>query len=75
MDFRWNEWNLEHVTAHGVTPAEAERVVLLAGKLQRFCRGDNKWAVWGRGVGGGGCCRSSSCSKRMIPFTLSTHAL
>ena len=52
MRFRWNQWNLEHVTEHGVTPAEAESVVLRAGRLQRFRRGDDKWAVWGRGVGG-----------------------
>jgi uncharacterized DUF497 family protein len=52
MEFRWNEWNVEHVIAHGVTPAEAERVVLLAGKMQRFRRGDDKWAVWGPGTGG-----------------------
>ena len=27
MDFRWNEWNEEHVANHGVLPQEAEVVV------------------------------------------------
>ena len=27
MEFRWNEWNIEHVGKHGVTPSEAEYVV------------------------------------------------
>ena len=27
MEFRWNEWNLDHVSKHGVTPDEAEYVV------------------------------------------------
>ena len=26
-DFRWNEWNLEHIGIHGTRPAEAEYVV------------------------------------------------
>ena len=27
MEFRWNDWNLEHATCHGVSPDEAEYVV------------------------------------------------
>lgn len=27
MQFRWNDWNLEHIAAHGVTWQEAEWVV------------------------------------------------
>lgn len=27
MDFRWNDWNLEHVAVHGVEIEEAEHVV------------------------------------------------
>ena len=26
-EFRWNEWNVEHIGVHGVSPAEAEFVV------------------------------------------------
>jgi uncharacterized DUF497 family protein len=39
-EFRWNEWNLEHVTRHGVSPAEAERIV------------DNPSCGWPRRIGG-----------------------
>jgi hypothetical protein len=27
MEFRWNEWNADHVAKHGVTPLQAEYVV------------------------------------------------
>jgi heme oxygenase len=27
VDFRWNEWNVEHLGRHGVTPEAAEEVV------------------------------------------------
>jgi hypothetical protein len=27
MNFRWNEWNIDHVGEHGVDSDEAERVV------------------------------------------------
>jgi len=53
MDFRWNDWNTEHLANHGVEPDEAEAVVRSAGPhypLQR--RGDDKWLVVGRGSGG-----------------------
>lgn len=26
-EFRWNDWNIEHIARHGVWPAEAEQVV------------------------------------------------
>jgi uncharacterized DUF497 family protein len=26
-EFRWNEWNVEHIARHGVGPEEAEEVV------------------------------------------------
>ena len=52
MDFRWNEWNVEHVVDHGVLPTEAEAVVESA--CPPFPRKveDDKWLVWGRGLGG-----------------------
>lgn len=52
MDFRWNEWNIEHVSRHGVEPEEAEDVV--RGSLRAFPRRieDDKWLAWGRGTGG-----------------------
>jgi len=30
MPFRWNEWNTQHIAAHGVDPDEAEIVVTQA---------------------------------------------
>ncbi len=52
MDFRWNEWNTEHIAGHGVAPAEAEAVI--QGARPPFPRRieDDKWLVWGRGLGG-----------------------
>ncbi len=52
MQFRWNEWNIEHIAGHGVAVEEAEEVVRKA--KQPFPRriGDDKWLVWGPGHGG-----------------------
>jgi uncharacterized DUF497 family protein len=49
VEFRWNEWNLDHATRHGVTPAEAE-VLVRRGPARHV--GDNKYRVQGRGTGG-----------------------
>jgi uncharacterized DUF497 family protein len=53
VDFRWNEWNWEHVQNHGVEPDEAEAVVEQARQPYPLYRGDGKWLVWGSGRGGG----------------------
>ena len=46
MRFRWNEWNEEHIGGHGVSPEEAEDVVL--GAKQPFPRSrEDKYLVWG----------------------------
>jgi len=52
MEFRWNEWNLDHVPKHGVTPDEAEFVVRHAKLPYPRRHGEDKWLVWGRGNGG-----------------------
>jgi hypothetical protein len=50
--FRWNAWNLEHATRHGVTPEEAEHVVRFArSPYPRHHRKDT-WLVVGRADGG-----------------------
>jgi len=49
VEFRWNEWNLDHATRHGVSPAEAESLVR-RGNSRNI--GDNKYRVRGRGAGG-----------------------
>ena len=48
MDFRWNDWNEEHITNHGVSVAEAESVAR-SGKPQY--RPDGKYLAVGRGQG------------------------
>ena len=52
MDFRWDDWNVEHIAAHGVTTAEAESVVENAASPYPLHREHDKWLVWGRGRGG-----------------------
>ena len=52
MDFRWNDWNIEHIGKHGVTPEEAELVVTCAARPFPRRIDEDKWLVWGRGNGG-----------------------
>jgi uncharacterized DUF497 family protein len=52
MEFRWNEWNLEHVAKHGVSWKEAEMVVRGARRSFPKKIEDDKWLAWGRGHGG-----------------------
>jgi len=52
MDFRWNDWNEEHVQKHGVSVEEAERVVENARSPFPRMIEDDKRLVWGRGKGG-----------------------
>lgn len=51
IEFRWNEWNLDHATRHGVSVAECERVVRIAKRPYPLARGDGKYLVVGRGQG------------------------
>jgi len=46
--FRWNGWNVEHVGKHGVTPEEAEAVVLNAQRPYPSYEGDGKFLVRGQ---------------------------
>lgn len=52
MEFRWNDWNVEHVASHGVMPWEAENVVVRAAPPYPLRRADDKWLVWGKTPGG-----------------------
>jgi hypothetical protein len=47
-EFRWNEWNVDHIAGHGVVPEEAEDVVNSARRPWPEKVGDGKWRVWGR---------------------------
>jgi uncharacterized DUF497 family protein len=51
-EFRWNSWNLEHATRHGVSPEEAEAVVRSARAPFPEQIKDDKLLVMGRGQGG-----------------------
>jgi uncharacterized DUF497 family protein len=52
MEFRWNEWNIEHIGSHGVDPEEAELVVRQAKQPFPLRYPDEKFLVWGLGRGG-----------------------
>ena len=51
MQFRWIDWNREHVTEHGVDPDEAEMVVRNARSPFPRKIKEDKWLVVGRGRG------------------------
>ena len=52
MDFRWLEWNVEHLARHGVDLEEAEGVVRAASNPYPQRIADHKLLVWGAGRGG-----------------------
>ncbi len=52
MQFRWIDWNREHIAEHGVEREEAEMVARNAKPPFPRKIGDDKWLVIGRGVGG-----------------------
>jgi uncharacterized DUF497 family protein len=47
VDFRWNEWNADHVGQHGVEPEAAEDVVEEATAPYPRRIGEDKLLVWG----------------------------
>ena len=51
MEFRWNDWNTQHVAEHGIEPGECETVVRAPSRHYPKYIGDGKWLVWGRGRG------------------------
>ena len=52
MEFRWNDWNLEHIAEHGIGPEEAQGVVERASAPFPRKIDDEKELVWGPGRGG-----------------------
>jgi uncharacterized DUF497 family protein len=50
--FRWNEWNREHATRHGVSQWEAEHAVDNSTRGLPIRCGKKKLMVQGRGEGG-----------------------
>jgi uncharacterized DUF497 family protein len=47
MEFRWIDWNIEHLGRHGVTPEEANEIVLRARQPYPKYMGDGRWLAWG----------------------------
>ena len=47
-EYRWNEWNVGHISEHGVEPAEAEAVVDGARRPWLRYDGDGKYRVRGK---------------------------
>jgi uncharacterized DUF497 family protein len=47
VEFRWNEWNESHISAHGVEPEEAEEVVRRARPPYPLVSAGEKFLVWG----------------------------
>lgn len=52
MEFRWIDWNRDHLAEHGVDPEEAEMVVRQASAPFPRKIEEEKWLVIGRGWGG-----------------------
>ena len=52
MDFRWNEWNEDHVGRHGIQPEAAEHVVETARTPFPRRIDDDKWLAWGQDMSG-----------------------
>ena len=48
MLFSWDDWNTEHIVAHGVNRAEAEHVVRNAAVPFPRDVGGEKFSVWGQ---------------------------
>ncbi len=52
MDFRWTDWNVEHIARHGVDPAAAEDAILGAARGFPRRAGADKWLAWGPDANG-----------------------
>lgn len=52
IEFRWNDWNLEHGTRHGCTVEEIESVLRNAGHGWPRKSGQGRYVVEGRSRGG-----------------------
>jgi uncharacterized DUF497 family protein len=49
MEFRWNAWNLDHATRHGISVAESE-LLIRRGRPRHV--GDNKYRIRGQSASG-----------------------
>ena len=51
-DFRWNDWNVDHIALHGVTVEQAEYLVVSARRPWPSYEGDGRWLVRGQDANG-----------------------
>ena len=68
MEFRWNEWNVEHIGNHGVSSAAAETVVRNATRPFPRKTDEDKWIVWGRDESG------RTCEVDLFGTTMNQHS-
>jgi uncharacterized DUF497 family protein len=47
-EFRWNEWNLEHIAEHGISPEEAQEIVRAARRPYPRLEGKRQYRVRGQ---------------------------
>ncbi len=52
MDFKWNDWNVDHIAEHGVNPPEAELLIEHARQPYPKDVGDGRHLVRGQTPGG-----------------------
>jgi len=52
MQFRWIDWNRDHIAEHGVAPEEAEMVVRGAKPPFPIKIEEDKWLTKGQGISG-----------------------
>ena len=52
MEFRWNDWNVDHATQHGVSVEEIETLIEAARPPYPEDVGRGKWMVVGQSPGG-----------------------
>ena len=48
VEFRWIQWNVEHISEHGISVPEAEYVVSRPARGYPRQSGDERWLVRGR---------------------------
>jgi uncharacterized protein len=51
-EFRWNDWNVDHIGKHGVTTDEAEHVVNYPARGYPEYSGDGKYTARGQAASG-----------------------
>lgn len=51
-DFRWNEWNVDHIAGHGVRSGEAQYVVERPARGFPRYDGGRKYRAWGQTAAG-----------------------